>query len=96
MTPRLHKIVYGWHPHHFGQIRRGAGTWETISVPDGLWITAYGGNGVFGMTALVSLSMLLIAGGLAGLAICPPDNALDAPGLSAESDVVAPGPPRLM
>ena len=135
------RMVFGWAGWKRAWVRDDAG--ETISVPDGLWIIAYGQNGVFGLTALaltlllpqllflrryptarwrepvvaamVPLSMLLglfmidnllndmfnpimllIAGGLTGLAIRPPDTALDVPGLSAASDVVAPRTPRLL
>lgn len=36
MSPRLHKIVYGWHPHHFGQTKRGGGWRPQVFMEHGL------------------------------------------------------------
>ncbi len=44
MSPRLHKIVYGWHPHHFGQTKRGGGWRPQVFMEHGLmnamWMAA--------------------------------------------------------
>lgn len=50
------RMVFGWAGWKRAWVRDAAG--ETISVPDGLWIIAYGQNGVFGLTAL-TLTLLL-------------------------------------
>lgn len=36
MSPRLHKIVYGWHPHNFGQTKRGGGYRPVVFMKHGL------------------------------------------------------------
>ena len=36
MSPRLHKQVYGWHPHHFGQTKRGGGWRPVVFMEHGL------------------------------------------------------------
>lgn len=36
MSPRLHKLVYGWHPHKFGQTKRGGGWRPVIFMKHGL------------------------------------------------------------
>lgn len=36
MSPRLHRIVYGWHPHHFGQTKRGGGWRPQVFMEHGL------------------------------------------------------------
>ena len=36
MSPRLHKMVYGWHPHNFGQTKRGGGWRPVVFMQHGL------------------------------------------------------------
>ena len=36
MSPRLHKIFYGWHPHKFGQTKRGGGWRPVVFMEHGL------------------------------------------------------------
>jgi hypothetical protein len=50
------QMLFGWAGWKRAWVRDDAG--ETVSVPDGLWIIAYGQNGMFGLTAL-SLTLLL-------------------------------------
>ena len=49
-------LIFGWGGWKRSYVRNDAG--ETISIPDGLWILAYGQNGLFGLTAL-TLTLLL-------------------------------------
>jgi hypothetical protein len=50
MSPRLHKIVYGFHPHDFGQSKRGGGWRPVVFMEHGLmtamwmvtaWLSGY-------------------------------------------------------
>lgn len=50
MSPRLHRIVYGFHPHHFGQSKRGGGWRPVVFMQHGLmtamwmvtaWLSGY-------------------------------------------------------
>jgi hypothetical protein len=36
MSPRLHRIVYGFHPHSFGQAKRGGGWRPVVFMHHGL------------------------------------------------------------
>jgi O-antigen ligase len=49
-------MVFGWAGWKRAWVYNDAG--ETISVPDGLWIIAYGQNGVFGLTALTLIILM--------------------------------------
>jgi hypothetical protein len=45
MSPRLHRIVYGWHPHHFGQTKRGGGWRPVVFMLHGLMNAMWMGGG---------------------------------------------------
>ena len=58
MSPRLHKIVYGWHPHDFGQAKRGGGYRPVVFMEHGLMV------GMWMVTAFLSGFQLLRSGWL--------------------------------
>ncbi|NCA89537.1 MAG: O-antigen ligase domain-containing protein [Gammaproteobacteria bacterium] len=58
MSPRLHKIVYGWHPHDFGQAKRGGGFRPVVFMEHGLMV------GMWTVTAFLSGFQLLRSGWL--------------------------------
>ncbi len=45
MSPRLHKTVYGWHPHKFGQTKRGGGWRPVVFMKHGLMTAMWMGGG---------------------------------------------------
>ena len=58
MSPRLHKIVYGWHPHDFGQAKRGGGFRPVVFMEHGLMVA------MWMVTAFLSGYQLLRSGWL--------------------------------
>ena len=58
MSPRLHRIVYGFHPHSFGQARRGGGWRPVVFMEHGLMV------GMWMATATLCGLTLLAGGGL--------------------------------
>lgn len=61
MSPRLHKIIYGWHPHDFGQAKRGGGYRPVVFMQHGLMTAMWMTN------AALSGLWLLYTGYLKGL-----------------------------
>ncbi len=45
MSPQLHKLVYGWHPHNFGQAKRGGGWRPVVFMKHGLMTAMWMGGG---------------------------------------------------
>ncbi|GAB6060083.1 hypothetical protein [Desulfonatronum parangueonense] len=41
MSPRLHRIVYGFHPHSFGQTKRGGGWRPVVFMEHGLMVAMW-------------------------------------------------------
>jgi hypothetical protein len=58
MSPRLHKIFYGWHPHDFGQAKRGGGFRPVVFMEHGLMVA------MWMVTAFLSGYQLLRSGWL--------------------------------
>lgn len=58
MSPRLHRIVYGFHPHSFGQAKRAGGWRPVVFTQHGLM------NSMFMVTGTLSGFTLLLSGRL--------------------------------
>ncbi len=56
MSPRLHRIVYGFHPHLFGQAKRGGGWRPVVFMEHGLMTAMW-------MTSACLCGLTLLAGG---------------------------------